>query len=134
MKLRQNLFDRRYLLLGSLPYDLDAQFGGTYVDDVRVAARDQSKLAAGALPQPNAESVLDIEPLNLDSFVCEDDAAVGQHAVDVGKYQFNRLTKAGNRHVQLRLSGEASSKSENGPEVIIRLKIARIGFNAGHRG
>ena len=49
--------------------------------------RDQAEAVAGLLPELHADAVADVEPLDLDPLVVEDDAAVGQHAVDVGKDQ-----------------------------------------------
>ena len=48
---------------------------------------DQSEAIAGLLPEPNAHAVADVKALDLDPLVVEDDAAVGQHPVDVGEDQ-----------------------------------------------
>jgi hypothetical protein len=98
MKLRENLFDGGDLLLGPLPHDLDPELTGPNVDDVRVAAGDQAELAAGPLPELDAESVANVESFDLDSFIREDDAAVGEHAVDIGQNEFDRLAKLSCRH------------------------------------
>ena len=58
---------------------------------VRAALRDQAEAVARLLPEPDAHPVADVEPLGLDPLVVEDDAAVGQHAVDVGEDQFDGL-------------------------------------------
>ena len=53
---------------------------------------------ADPLPQANAQPVANMKPLGFDSLVVEDHAAVGQHAVDVGKDQPHVLTAVGKFH------------------------------------
>jgi hypothetical protein len=86
------------LVLDALTNDLDAQLGNADFENLRTAERNQSEFVARFVPKPYALPVANVKLLGFDTLVIDDDAAVGQHAVNVGKDQADRLAKLCNRH------------------------------------
>ena len=86
-QLAEDIPHRRQLVVDPLAEEFDPQFRHPRLHDLRTAVRYQSETVARLLPQPDAHSVADVEPFDLDPLIVQHDAAVGQYAVDVGKDQ-----------------------------------------------
>ena len=69
--------------------DVDVEFGGAQLDDLRTTSGDDAELPAALLPKTDALAVADVELLGLDALVVKDDAAIGQHAVDIGEHELD---------------------------------------------
>ena len=96
-----NLLHRGQLVGDALADDLDSQFGRPGADDVRAAQRHQAERMARLVPQPDAHPVADVKLLRLDALIVVRHAAVGQHAVDVGENQLDRLAPLVHIHDRL---------------------------------
>ena len=98
----QNLAHGLSLTLRALADNADAQLGGPQIHDVRVASGNYAEASAGPLPQPDTQSIANVELFDLDPFVIEDDAAVGKDTIDVDEKQLDRLALLIHGHVRTR--------------------------------
>jgi hypothetical protein len=103
-RLGDDLLGDRQLVIDPLSDHFNAQLRRPNSHDVRRTAGDHSEAIPGSVPKLDPQSVANVEVFRLDSLVVEYDAAVRQHAVDVGQDQFDSLGAGFNFHVICPLS------------------------------